>query len=79
MVGDETDAMPVIVDEVDQRLRTLGRLSAAGLPPRRDVDMSPAAVTARLDECAQISALALALMAAGEAAGMGAAEEPEPT
>ena len=53
--------------DVDARLRMLAQLSmlAPPLPPL--VDMSPDAITARLLDCAEISALALDLMAAGGA------------
>lgn len=56
-----------VPDVVDLRLRELARLSAEAPPWPPLVDMSPEAVTARLDECAEISALALDLVAAGVA------------
>ena len=56
-------------DPVDERLRALARLSAEGPAARPLVDMSPASVTARLDDCAEISALALALVEAGAGRG----------
>jgi hypothetical protein len=51
--------------QIDDRLRTLARLSAEA-PADGDqslVDLSASAVTARLLDCAEISALALALAA----------------
>lgn len=58
-----TDMTP---DAVDARLRELSRLSADAIWPPL-VDMSSQAVTSRLLECAEISALAIELEAAGAA------------
>lgn len=52
---------------VDARLRLVAALSATSPPSESHVDMSPEAVTARLLECCEISALALELEAAGGA------------
>jgi hypothetical protein len=52
--------------EIDARLRQLAALSRAAGPAPPLVDMSAAAVADRLLECAEISALALKLEAAGE-------------
>jgi hypothetical protein len=51
---------------VDARLRKLSELSAAAVLRDPRIDMSAGAVTQRLLECAEISALALELEWAGE-------------
>jgi hypothetical protein len=55
-------------DEVEARLRKLSELSASAPPWPHLIDMSAEAITSRLRECAEISALALHLAQAGEAA-----------
>ena len=55
-------------EEVDARLLKLSELSRDYRPTSNElVDMSGEAITARLIECAEISALAFELVAAGEA------------
>jgi hypothetical protein len=53
------------LDSVDARLHRLAELSASAAPPPDLVDMSAEAISARLRECAEISALALELELAG--------------
>jgi hypothetical protein len=52
--------------EVDDRLRKLAALSRDYRPVTDVVDMSKEAIDDRLLECAEISALAFELVAAGE-------------
>ena len=53
--------------EVDARLRVLARMSASAPDAAPLCDMSSDAITARLLDCAEISALALALAGAAKA------------
>ena len=62
--GDDAARLPPAL--IDARLRALASLSAQAGPAPPLVDMSAAAMTARLRDCAEISALALDLLAAGE-------------
>jgi hypothetical protein len=55
------------LDDVTSRLRRLAELSASAKPAPPPVDMSAEAISARLRECAEISALALDLQQAGQA------------